>query len=232
MDRRNFHRICSGLIAAAATLHTLPGSTRAAAAKGWPRSALVFSDKKTVTLESLEKGDSFVFSYPYRTTPCFLIRLDQSAPANGSWPGGLGSDQSVVAFSAICSHKMSHPAKPISHITFRPETIEYMDQQHHHQSAAGLITCCSEHSVFDPAKNGAVLSGPAPTPLAAIALEADSDGHIYAVGSIGPDQYERFLDEFGFRLAMEYDVSDARTLATERTLVTPAGEFSDQQIRC
>ena len=35
-------------------------------------------------------------------------------------PGGIGRDKSVVSFSAICAHKLSHPSRNISFINYRP----------------------------------------------------------------------------------------------------------------
>lgn len=228
MDRRRFTTLCSGLIAGAATVHAEASEQLLP----YPRTALVFADGSDVTLEAVESGEAYVFSYPYRTTPCFLMRLSASAAGTGSWPGGVGKDKSVVSFSAICSHKMSHPAKPISHITYRADPITFYDASGQKRTQAGLISCCSERSVYDPAEAGKVLSGPAPQPLAAIALETDEEGRLFATGSYGPNQYERFLEKFGFRLAMEYGVTDVRIRATDRAEVVLAQHFSHQQVLC
>lgn len=228
MDRRQFNKLCSGLLAGAAASHAAANGTHTP----FPVSQLYFSDNTRVTLDSLDAGKAYIFSYPYRTTPCFLVKLAASAPAQGSWPGGLGDDRSVVAFSAICSHKMSHPAKPISHISYRPEPVSFFDINGERQTREGMISCCSERSVYDPAKAATVLSGPAPLPLAAIALKNDGQGRLSAVGSIGPDQYDRFLTKFGFRLAMEYGVTDVRTRSTDKVEVVAADIFSQQQVLC
>lgn len=228
MDRREFTRICGGLMAGAASLHASADDST----KIYPRSQLIHLNDDPVTVDSLPVGESLIFSYPYKTTPCFLVRLSGAAQATGKWSGGIGEDQSVVAFSAICSHKMSHPAKPISHINFRPEPVTFFDKKGQRQERSDLISCCSERSVYDPAAGGNVLGGPAPVPLAAIALETDADGQIFAVGSLGADQYDRFLTKFGFRLAMEYGVTDVRAWAGESTVVTSSQTFSNQQIRC
>lgn len=228
MDRRGFNSLCTSLIAGAVSMQ----STVLASTTPYPKSQLVFGDGESVTLDALDVGQSYIFSYPYVTTPCFLVRLPNSAPAKGAWPGGLDSDQSVVAFSAICSHKMSHPAKPISHISYRPNPVTFYDSQGQKQTRDGIISCCSERSVYDPANAAEVLSGPAPVPLAAIALSADADGNVFANGSVGADQYERFLSKFGFRLAMEYGVTDVRARSGDKVEVTLASEFSHQQVLC
>ena len=232
MDRRQFNSLCTGLVAGAAGLH-LGASAGTVSANGpYPTSQLVYEDDAPVTLASLEAGKSHIFSYPYVTTPCFLVRLKRSSPARGSWPGGLDLDQSVVAFSAICSHKMSHPAKPISHISYRERVVTFYDASGTKHSRDDVISCCSERSVYDPASAGDVLAGPAPVPLAAIALRNDEDGNLYATGSFGDDQYDKFLDKFGFRLAMEYGVSDIRARTGERCKVVSAAAFSAHQVLC
>ncbi len=227
MDRRKFNTLCGGLLAGAATLHE---SVMAQAPS--PRSALVFDNDEPVNLHDLASGEAWIFSYPYRTTPCFLVRLDQSSPGHGSWPGGVDTDQSVVAFSAICSHKMSHPARPISHISYRDQPVSFFNKEGKKETKRGVISCCSERSVYDPANGAAVMSGPAPVPLAAIALDTDDNGNLYATGSHGPDQYERFLEAFGFRLALEYGVSDVRAQVGDTSTAIKATEFSAQQILC
>lgn len=228
MQRRDFNRLCSGLLAGAASF----SSSLSANTQPFPRSSLIYDDNSPVTVESLPPGTSCVFSYPFVTTPCFVVRLNSAAKKNDSWHGGVGADESVVAFSAICSHKMSHPAKPISHINFRSEPISFYDKEGSKQEREQLISCCSERSVYDPSAGGVVLSGPAPVPLAAIALDVSDDGQLVAIGSSGPDQYERFLEKFGFRLAMEYGVSDVRARVGSETVATLAQKFSSQQIRC
>ena len=231
MDRRHFHKLCGGLLGYAASgAAGLP--TLATANTPYQATQLLFEDDSPVTLENLQTGEAYIFSYPYRTTPCFLVKLSASAKPSGPWPGGLDDDNSVVAYSAICSHKMSHPAKPISHISYRHEAVTFYDKEGNRQDKAGMISCCSERSVYDPSNAGEVLSGPAPVPLAAIALDIDDNGVLRAIGSVGPDQYDRFLDKFGFRLAMEYGVTDVRARTGATTNIIAAADFSKQQVLC
>jgi len=232
LDRRQFNTLCTGLVTGAASLHLALHSSQAEANGPYPRSQLVYGDDSAVTLDSLEPGVAHIFGYPYVTTPCFLVRLKRSSPGRGSWPGGIDKDQSVVAFSAICSHKMSHPAKPISHISYREQSVTFYDSAGKKHTRDDVISCCSERSVYDPASAGDVLAGPAPIPLAAIALSNDKQGRVSAIGSFGEDQYERFLTKFGFRLAMEYGVTDVRARTGERCTVVAAKDFSTQQVLC
>ena len=231
MERRHFTKLCTGLVAGAASLHA-QGNTPDSTTKKYTKSALVLADQTPVNINMIKAGESLIFSYPYVCTPCFLLRLSTQASASENWPGGIGDDQTIVAFSAICSHKMSHPAKPVSHINYRSDAVNFNDSKGEVQSRTQLISCCSEHSIYDPADACRVLSGPAPMPLAAIELQEDSNGNISAIGSIGEDQYQRFLEKFGFRLAMEYKVSDVWQAADDKTLATPADKFSQQRIRC
>ncbi|MFK8082438.1 MAG: hypothetical protein AB8B97_19290 [Granulosicoccus sp.] len=232
MDRRHFHKICGGLLSGAAGLHVSQRAAAAADDTPYPRSRLVYDDGSAVSLASLKPGVAYIFGYPYITTPCFLVRLNRASPARGSWPGGLDKDQSVVAFSAICSHKMSHPAKPISHISYREQEVSFYAANGQKQTRDGVISCCSERSVYDPANAGDVLAGPAPAPLAAIVLSSDDQGNVLATGSFGDNQYDRFLTKFGFRLAMEYGVSDIRARSGEQCKVVRADTFSAQQVLC
>jgi len=229
MQRRDFNKLCGGLLTGAASLSR---TAMAQPAQPFPQSALIYEDNAPVTVDSIAPGSSYVFSYPFVTTPCFIVRLNSAASKNDNWAGGVGDDQSVVAFSAICSHKMSHPAKPISHINYRAEKLTYHDRDGVKQERDQLISCCSERSVYDPTDGAAVLSGPAPVPLASILLEVGDNGQLFAIGSTGTDQYDRFLEKFGFRLAMEYGVTDIRARAGDKTVARLAQDFSSQQIRC
>jgi len=243
MDRRAFSKVCSSLIAGAATLSR---SGYASDSSNFPQSRLVNDAKQPINIETLAVGSSHVFHYPYVTTPCFLIRLNTTNIDRGSqsaqladrlgntytWQGGIGPDNSIVAFSAICTHKMSHPAKPISHLNFRTEEKQFNNHRGEQQRQSQVIMCCSEHSIYDPAQGARVLSGPAPQPLASISLEVDERGDITATGSYGGDMYKVFLEKFGFRLAMEAGVSNAKTFVSETTQAILADIYSRQQIKC
>jgi len=50
---------------------------------------------------------------------------------------------------------------------------------------SGMLVCECHQSVYDPKQSGKVIEGPAPNSLPMVALEADKNGDIYAVGVAG-----------------------------------------------
>jgi len=238
MDRRHFHRLCASMLSGAATL----SQSANAQSTDYPTSTLVDSSQGPLRLQDLDIGSSMIFHYPFVTTPCFLIRLRPGSYGEASltdkagqqytWLGGAGPDQSLVAFSAICSHKMSHPSKPISHLNFRTDAKEIRASDGKKRTLNQMIMCCSEHSIYDPTDGARVVSGPATQPLTAVTLEVDENGQISATGCTGGDMFEPFLAKFGFRLALEHGVSDVRTLSGPTSTALAAEDFSRQQIRC
>lgn len=221
MNRRQFTRICSSMIAAAGAARSAPAL---AAATPYTRSTLYLDSQTPLRAADLAVGSPYVFFYPYVSTPSFLIHLGDDN-ADGSAP--------IVAFSAICSHKMSHPAKEISFINYRHDEIEYYSHEGTLEKRARLISCCSERSVYDATDNANVLGGPAPHPLARIELQHDRDtDQLIATGSSGTDMYQRFFDKFGFRAALEHKVSDVRSPSDARVQVQLAANYSRQTIKC
>ena len=222
-SRRSFVKICtSALVMLGAHGRTL--AEPAGPARGYERAQLVDNDNRPIRLSDLVAGTNYVFHYPYAVTPCFLINLGQPTARDLTlttqggksyrWTGGIGPDHSVVAFSAICAHRMSHPAPSVSFINYRHDRVSFGDEERGTTERSGVIYCCSEKSVYDPREGCRVLSGPAEQPLAAIRLEHDSgDGSIYATGSYGGEMFDRFFDKFGFRLALEYRTDAIRELA-------------------
>lgn len=188
-------------------------------------------------------GEAYVFNYPYVTTPCFIINLGKPAVDNGPlkteagleyhWQGGVGPDRAIVSFCAICAHKMSHPAKTVSFINYRHEKVSFRNKNKKTVERSQVIYCCSERSVYDPAKGATVLGGPAPQPLAAIHLDYDdSDGTLYASGTYGGEMYRKFFDTFAFRLALEYGTSNIQARATSTTKVMTIEDYSRTQMLC
>ena len=242
MDRRRFIKLCataSALVAARpATLAATPGPLQPARP-----SRLVHRDGASIAPGDLEVGRSYVFHYPYLATPCFLIDLgEQVDPTEGlitedgqqyRWQGGSGPRRSVVAFSAICAHKMSYPTPSASFINYRHAPFSYIDDARQRNHRERVIYCCSEGSAYDPAAGGRVLGGPARQPLAAVALAYDEqDGAFVATGTYGGDMFERFFDEFGFQLALQHRTDDIRRPVDGSTEVLPLEDYSASSRQC
>ena len=147
---------------------------------------------------------------------------------NGStygWPGGVGPGRAIVAFSAICAHKLAYPTREVSFIHYQAPASA--------TGAGGVIHCCADHSVYDAAAGARVLSGPAPQPLAAIVLEYDaaSDG-LFASATLGAEQFDAFFAKYEFKLAMEYGQGKAKQPVGERSVVRELARHSRQTISC
>lgn len=232
--RRQFIKVCAGAgIAVAAD----PGLMARPAGELRPGEPVRLVDSGGMTLRpaDLAVGESYVFHYPYVTTPCFLIDLGvQAEPgaeletADGRsyrWSGGVGPGRSIVAFSAICAHRMSYPTRAVTFIDYRHEPLPGAGSSP--RARGQVIYCCSEGSVYDPQDGGRVLAGPAPQPLAAVRLEYDAaDDSLLATGMYGGDMLDRFFSKFGFQIALAHGDDDIRRVVTEVTPVWPINEYS------
>ena len=52
------------------------------------------------------------------TVPAALKRQDGTGYA---WQGGVGRERNIVAFSAICAHKLAYPTREVSFIRYQRE---------------------------------------------------------------------------------------------------------------
>lgn len=241
VGRRSFVKSCVGLTALA--LQSRARAGRLVNGKSYQRAHLVDRHGAPFTASALKPGQTYLFHYPFVATPCFLINLGQpvasAAPletASGEqyrWPGGAGPGSSIVAFSAICSHKMTHPARSVSFINYRPETISYTASNNQRAEGNHLIYCCSERSVYDVRDGARVLGGPAEQPLTAIGLEHDAASDaLYATGTYGGEMYEQFFARFTNRLQLEYGITDVDAEVGGETVVENLEAFTDSQVLC
>lgn len=240
LDRRGFIKLC----ASAAALASCPAAALAQSGpiQSYRRAKLVDEGNRLILPRDLAAGENYVFHYPYICTPCFLLNLGAPAQAHQlkdasgrayPWTGGVGPERSIVAFSAICSHKMSHPARAVSFINYRNKPVSFYTKGQGMVRRAGVIYCCSENSVYDPARGAEVLSGPAPQPLATIVLEYDAqEKALYAVGTRGAEMFQRFFQEFGERLGLEFGTSNIKQEVGPTITVTPLARYSRQQVMC
>lgn len=157
MKRRSFVKACGAGVSCAALAASLPHALSEAAAsmRRYPRVLLTNGSGQPLQASALTPGKQWIFAYPFRATPAFLINLQAPVdPVDGlvtetgepyRWPGGVGPAQTVVAYSAICAHKLAHPTPSLSYISYRPARAA-------DDPPAGLITCCAENSRYDPAR--------------------------------------------------------------------------------
>ncbi|HYL24432.1 MAG TPA: (2Fe-2S)-binding protein, partial [Burkholderiales bacterium] len=221
MERREFIALCAAAVAA-------PALAEDAQPRRYSRARLVDEQGTPVVAKGVPVNRNLIFHYPYAATPCFLLNLGRpvatsthlkTADAKSyDWQGGVGEDHSIVAYSAICAHKLTYPTRDISFISFREEKSA-------RNRFGSVIHCCSEHSQYDPADGARVLAGPAPQPLAAILLEHDPrTDELFAVGTLGGELFNEFFEKYAFRLEMEMGRS-ARASVDARCIVQPLENF-------
>jgi Rieske Fe-S protein len=230
MERREFVKLCAASAAALAA----PGVRADARPRLYERARLVDEKGEPLRAKAIPPGRNLIFHYPYAGTPCFLLNLGRSArtktvlhtadKAAYEWSGGVGPAGSIVAYSAICAHKLTYPTRDISFISYRAEKTPG-------NRFASVIHCCSEHSQYDPAEGARVVAGPAPQPLAAILLEYDSkNDEIAAVGTLGGEMFDEFFQKYAFRLQMEGGNAHAPIAGT--SVVHPLENYCRQQVKC
>jgi Rieske Fe-S protein len=231
MQRRDFIKWCA-LAGAAAGAGAVSADARP---HFYARAKLVAADGLPLRASRVPVHQNLIFHYPYAATPCFLLNLGRPVAAAAQlktiddrayeWRGGVGAQRSIVAYSAICAHKLTYPTRDISFISFRAETSA-------RNKLGNVIHCCSEHSQYDPAQGGRVLAGPAPQPLAAILLEHDAaSDELTAVGTLGGEMFEAFFDKYAFRLALENGGAARRPVAGT-VQVTALEQYCKQQVKC
>jgi arsenite oxidase small subunit len=201
----------------------------------YAHSLLVDVHGEPIKANRLTANTNYVFQYPFAATPCFLLNLGHAAAgvatmrrADGEtyrWEGGSGPSRSIVAFSAICAHKLAYPTREVSFIRFQRDRSATSD--------GNVIHCCADHSVYDPAAGARVLSGPAPQPLAAILLDYDAErDQLSALGTIGAEQFDAFFRKYDFRLALDYGPGKAKLPVGPTTTVREMTEYCRQTIQC
>src|SRR2546427_2554353 len=124
MQRRSFMFAC----AASALGVSMPAD---ASPCFYARARLIEPSGRPLAAHSLPATRNFIFHYPFAGTPCFLLNLGKPTKPlaqlktadeqSYQWPGGVGPQQSIVAYSAICAHRLSYPTRDISFISYRDE---------------------------------------------------------------------------------------------------------------
>jgi arsenite oxidase small subunit len=235
LSRRGFVKAC-GAVAALAATSSGRLAPPALALEDAPRLKLVDKTGEPIKAGALEVHANYIFLYPYVSTPCLLLRLGAATPravartdrekGTYTWPGGVGNDGAVVAYSAICAHALTYDSTQTSFLTYN----EARSQLSGHERA---ITCCAHASSYDPANGAEVMSGPAEFPLAAVQLEHDADtDELTAVSLIGTVLIQDFFKAYRAELNAEYGRGAYRATLEDQTVVVPIEEYSAAVIRC
>lgn len=235
MKRRTFVATCSlGCLA----LGLAGCRERHLSPRHYGRLRLLDAEGAPLRAAALERGVSYVFDYPYVSTPAFLFRLagpvQPQAPVadrearSYEPPRGVGADGSVVGFCAICVHKLSHPSEALSYISLRERLPDESGDAPHY------VSCCAQGSRFDPYDGARVVEGPADQPLAAILLEHEpsSDG-LTAVGTLGGEVFNRYFETFARRLQLQHEAEGGpEVLAEGEGRVRRLEDFCSNIVRC
>lgn len=197
-----------------------------------PRSLLVDSRGDALLASRLEPGQAWLFNYPYVASPVFLLALDREAAGTElvtegqqryAAPMGVGPGRRIVAYSAICSHKLMYPTPALSFIGVRKGLAG---------EPAQVIHCCGDNSRYDPAQGARVMSGPAPQPLAAVLLDWDArSDRLHATGLRGGEMFKAFFEKYAFRLETELG-RRALEPSAATTVAQPAARYSRQWQTC
>jgi Rieske Fe-S protein len=121
MKRREFLESCAllGSMASAASLAGFPAAWAQEPPRIYARARLVDIHGRAIVPSALLAETNYLFHYPYAATPCLLLKLPRPVTVPASlkredgaayaWQGGVGRERNIVAFSAICAHKLAYP---------------------------------------------------------------------------------------------------------------------------
>ncbi len=234
MDRRSFVETCSAGVACLGVAVALPVFAADARPKAYARVLLTDERGDALRATGLQAQTNYIFHYPFEATPVFLLKLAQPAPPQQLstkshdsyvWPGGVGPQRNLVAFSAICAHQLVYPTQQISFISFRKSRAKK-------GVANNLIHCCAEDSQYDPAKGARVLSGPAEQPLCAVLLEHDPKADtLTAYATLGGELFDDFFRKYELKLSLDVGPK-AKNQVTGRAAVRELVKYCRNPIQC
>jgi arsenite oxidase small subunit len=116
-----------------------------------------FPRQTVARVSSLRPNQPVSFEYPLKGQTSVLVDLGDEVP------GGVGDNNSIVAYSAKCQHMGCD--------------VQFV-------SDGGYMLCPCHQSKYDPAREGNVIQGVAQAPLPRIELEIDGED-VVAVGVDG-----------------------------------------------
>ena len=209
MERRSFLKLTGASVATvvvAPSLITqrLYAEDGSALYQSYEKVHLKDSEGNPFKASKLIVEENYVFNFPHVATPCILVDLGQ--PTNKDvklkaddgteyiFKGGVGKKGSIVAYSAICPHQLTHPTPDdtfFQYLERKGKTLSMPDAKE-----AGVFLCSSHLSAFDPKDGGRRITGPATEGLTQIVLEIDENDEIWAVGALGPNRFHDYMDAF------------------------------------
>jgi Rieske Fe-S protein len=189
-----------------------------------------------IKASALAVEENYVFNYPYVGTPAIMVNLTSPAEKDieltaedGTkyiYRGGAGAKGTIVAYSAICPHQLTHPRPDMS-------MFHYIDEKGTTKAyTGGAFVCMSHLSRFEPKQGGKVVGGPAKEGLASIILEVDEEDNIWAVAVLGPVKFQDYFDAFKDEFKKYYgNRRKAKKLKKEEAKVQTLKNFSADIIR-
>jgi arsenite oxidase small subunit len=233
MDRRSFIESCTASAVCLSASHALPAFAADAKPREYQPALLLDQRGDPLKASALMPLTNYVFHYPYEATPVFLLELGKPAAPRAlttktsdtyAWPGGVGPNRSIVAYSAICAHQLVYPTKDVSFISFRRKRAKRGVQDE-------LIHCCAEHSQYDPAHGAQVLSGPAPQPLCAVLLSYDPKyDTLTAHATLGGELFDEFFRKYEMKLSLEVGAKARNPV--RQAVVEELSRFCRNSIQC
>ncbi len=234
MDRRCFIESCTAAAACVSAGAAVPALAAGARPRDYAQAVLVDERGDALKASNLRVQQNYVFHYPFEATPVFLLDLGKPAlPQSLStksgeaygWPGGVGPARSIVAFSAICAHKLVYPTRDVSFISFRKTRARRGVRNE-------LIHCCSDNSQYDPVHGAEVVSGPATQPLCAVLLSHDRKADtLTAYATLGGELFDEFFSKYEMKLSLEVGPKAKNTVGG-KTVVTELEKFCRNPIQC
>lgn len=240
MERRNFLRLSATSAMAVAVAPSLITQ------KLYAEDGSLFQTFEKVQLKDAEGNplkasalvveENYVFKYPHAATPAIMVNLPTPAEKDVKlkaedgteyiYRGGAGPKGTLVAYSAICAHQLTHPTAAMTMFQYVPTTGKTLAYD-----KPGVFVCSSHLAAYDPKQGGKVLGGPANQGLASIILEVDADDNIWAVAVLGPNKFQEFLDAFKQDLKAEYGRKGAKKLVKTEAVVKTLKNYSAELIQ-
>ncbi len=240
MERRNFLRLSATSAMAVAIAPSLITQ------KLYAEDGSLFQTFEKVQLKDAEGNplkskalvaeENYVFMYPYAGTPAIMVDLPEPTQKDiklkaedGTeyvYKGGAGAKGTLVAFSAICAHQLTHPTAAMTMFQYVPTTGKTLAYD-----KPGVFVCSSHLAAYDPKQGGKVVGGPANQGLASIILEIDAEDNIWAVAVLGPVKFQDFFDAFKQELKKVYGRKGAKKLTKDEVKVQSLKNFSAELIQ-